>query len=81
MSARQVMLNKLHCDAIGCGAVYDHVATPVAHLRELAAADGWRHRQQPTGSNWMRAVDLCPTCPDDAAIEPVAARTRARRRR
>lgn len=81
MSARQVMLNKLHCDAVGCGAaVYDHVATPVSALRERAAADGWRHRQQPTGSNWLRSIDLCPTCPDDAAIEPLSG-ARARRRR
>lgn len=82
MSARQVMLNKLVCDATGCGAVYDHVATPVMHLREMAAIDGWRYRQQQVGgSNWLRSVDLCPKCPDAAELAESehSRKTRSRR--
>lgn len=61
MSAHQVMFNKLHCDAKGCGAVYENIGKPAAHLRELAAKDGWRNVQvRVGGSNWLRQVDLCP---------------------
>lgn len=76
MSAFPVTFSKLRCDAVGCGVVYDNIGTPVSHLRELAAKDGWRHRSERAGtSNWLRAVDLCPA----ARLPTAASRARARR--
>ncbi|HEY1814875.1 MAG TPA: hypothetical protein VGG74_21155 [Kofleriaceae bacterium] len=61
MSSRQVNYSQISCD--GCGAVYDNIGRPVGVVRDLAAKDGWKfQRIAYEQSNWLRAVDLCPTC-------------------
>lgn len=61
MSARQVAYSQLVCD--GCSVVYENIGRPVAHLRELAAGDGWKHEaKRYASSNWCKQVDLCPKC-------------------
>lgn len=79
MSIEHVQMVKLHCDGLTCRGVYENIANRADGVRELAAADGWRHRKQPSGtSNWLRVVDLCPQCPDD--VELKAPRNERRRR-
>jgi len=64
LSARQVPTQQLICDR--CGAAFEHVGSPVAKVRELAAKHGWAHLQRPYArSHWLRQVDLCPACPEE----------------
>ena len=71
MSSRQVQMAQLVCDGANCGALFEHIGRPVAHLRELAAQEGWRHRSVGYDrSNWARQVDLCPACPDGKELQP-----------
>ena len=63
MTAHPFNYSWLACD--GCGDVYKRPGRRVNELRALAAADGWRHRQQLYArSNWPRQLDLCPRCPE-----------------
>ena len=79
MSTSHVQMVKLLCDGAGCNAVYENIASHASAVRALAAAEGWRHRREPcSAANWLRAVDLCPACPDDAALVPPRSERRRR---